>query len=173
MVGPPPRDVDRLDPLPDGKICEQDQAYLERHQIGPLFNKLMHQLMRHAPADPVQYMIDSLTLSPEDAAQDPETGLPKHRQSKLEKVFRIIDKSGTGRMSMRALQAYANSHGGETLTNADLRAIFKWALAVWLGVGCGYGCADLIIMRYVGQPHALSNSTPLCHQHMQGLQAGR
>lgn len=142
--------------------------------------------------------------------QSPETGLPKHRQSKLEKVFRIIDKSGTGRLSLRALQvaeikgdawhhwldtayalqlwqhnfvqqfcskcsmgpsamlygcaavhdscrvgakrhrrrgarilkamsgfqlstlhilvlqAYANSHGGETLTNADLRAIFKW-----------------------------------------------
>ncbi|KIZ03041.1 flagellar associated protein [Monoraphidium neglectum] len=119
------RDVDRLDPMPDGKLYEQDQAYLEQHGVGPLFSGLLADIARTMPADPVQFMIDSLTLGPEQAEQSPETGLPKHRQSKLEKVFRIIDKAGTGRMSLRALQAYANSHGGDTLTNADLKTIFK------------------------------------------------
>ncbi|KAI8476446.1 MAG: hypothetical protein J3K34DRAFT_510027 [Monoraphidium minutum] len=119
------RDVDRLDPMPDGKLCEQDQAYLEKHGIGQLFNGIVLDIARQAPADPLQFMIDTLTLGPELAMQSAETGLPKHRQSKLEKVFRVIDKAGTGKLSLRALQAYANSHGGETLTNADLRAIFK------------------------------------------------
>jgi hypothetical protein len=101
--------------------------------------------------------------------QDPKTGLPQHRQAKLEKVFKIIDRAGSGRLAMRSLQvrayqpggchscsvrwsslglrgacsstrcahaprgavcaytmqSYANSHGGETLTNADLRALFQ------------------------------------------------
>jgi hypothetical protein len=39
------------------------------------------------------------------APQDPATGLPKHRRAKLEKVFRIIDRAGTGRLAMRSLQA--------------------------------------------------------------------
>lgn len=36
--------------------------------------------------------------------QNKETGLPQHRQSKLEKVFKIIDKAGTGKLSLRSLQ---------------------------------------------------------------------
>ncbi len=75
------RGVDRLDPLPDAKICEQDQAYLQQHQIGALFSQLMLDVMCHAPADPVQFMIDSLTLGAEDAMQAgvlavPARGLP-------------------------------------------------------------------------------------------------
>ncbi|GBF89141.1 flagellar associated protein [Raphidocelis subcapitata] len=124
------RDADRLDPLPDGALCARDLEYLQRHGVGPLLNGLVLALTKAAPPDPLQFLIDSLQLGTEGAEQasaaaNPETGLPRHRQAKLEKVFRIIDRSGTGRMSMRALQAYANSHGGETLTNADLRALFR------------------------------------------------
>jgi Ca2+-binding EF-hand superfamily protein len=85
---------------------------------------LLADVMRLAPPDPLQYMIDALTLGAAAAQQDPELGLPRHRREKLERVFASIDSAGTGRLSLRSLQAYANAHGGETLTNADARAIF-------------------------------------------------
>jgi hypothetical protein len=169
------RGADRLDPLPDGVLCERDLEYLQRHGVGPLLNGLVLALAKAAPPDPLQFLIDSLTLGHEGAEQasmrrrrrrqrtlntggrraaravrqqgwmgrpssvagplagwrgaehsaghraarratahppcppnqNPETGLPRHRQAKLEKVFRVIDRSSTGRMSMRALQVCA------------------------------------------------------------------
>ena len=41
----------------------------EKHGIGPLFNGLVLDMARHMPADPVQFMIDSLTMGPEMAMQ--------------------------------------------------------------------------------------------------------
>jgi hypothetical protein len=126
------RDVDRLDPMPDGKLYEQDQAYLvrvlaglgcvavcvpsctpctgsraargppapahpgraangrgpsptphqEQHGVGPLFSGLLADIARTMPADPVQFMIDSLTLGPEQAEQ---VGAPVHRHSRADK----------------------------------------------------------------------------------------
>lgn len=36
--------------------------------------------------------------------QDPETGLPEHRKSKLQDVFRIMDAEGLGKISFTSLQ---------------------------------------------------------------------
>lgn len=41
----------------------------DKHGAGPLLSKLMADIMRTQPADPLQFMIDSLTLSAEDAMQ--------------------------------------------------------------------------------------------------------
>ena len=44
-------------------------AQQEGHRIGPLLNSLVTEVTRRMPGDPVQFMIDTLTLSPEAAAQ--------------------------------------------------------------------------------------------------------
>ena len=41
----------------------------EEHRVGQLFSGLMMDITRQMPADPIQFMIDSLTLGPEQAVQ--------------------------------------------------------------------------------------------------------
>lgn len=106
----------------------------ERHGVGALLGGLLADLMRAQPPDPLQFMADALTLGAAAAQQDAATGLPRHRREKLERVFASIAQAGSGgmsgggnggAMSLRALQAFANRHGGEALTSADLRALFE------------------------------------------------
>eukprot|EP00879_Flechtneria_rotunda_P007847 GHRR01008223.1.p1 GENE.GHRR01008223.1~~GHRR01008223.1.p1 ORF type:complete len:164 (+),score=42.34 GHRR01008223.1:222-713(+) len=119
------RDVDKLDPLPDEVIRQQDQEYMMTHQLDKLLCSLLAGILKQKPQDCLQFIIDSITLGPEQAQQDSETGLPVHRQEKLMQVFKIIDKEGTGKISLRMLQNYANKYGGETLTLDELRALFQ------------------------------------------------
>eukprot|EP00775_Hariotina_reticulata_P013723 gene13723-13845_t len=119
------RDVDQLDPLPDDRIRQQDHDYMAEHQLDRLFSGLLSELLMHKPPDPLQYIIDNLTLGADQAVQDDETGLPLHRKDKLAKVFKIIDKEGTGKISLRMLQNFANKYGGETLSIDDLRGLFQ------------------------------------------------
>ncbi len=83
------------------------------------------------------------------ALQDPATGLPEHRKSKLQDVFRIMDPEGHGKISFSSLQvcpmprccsrqqqqvhlmgcccpmqAYMSKHGGQTLKGDELKSIF-------------------------------------------------
>ncbi|WIA09033.1 hypothetical protein OEZ85_008447 [Tetradesmus obliquus] len=119
------RDVDKLDPMPDEKLRQLDEDYVIQHQLDKLLGGLMSDILKHKPQDPLQFIIDSITLGPEHAMQDVETGLPLHRREKLEQVFKIIDKDGSGKISLRMLQNYANKYGGETLTLDDLRGLFQ------------------------------------------------
>lgn len=120
-----PRDVDKLDALPDEKIKEQDKRYLSCHKVDELLGDIMRRLLEHGPADPVQYIIDSLSLDYELAMQDPKTGLSMYRKKKLLELFKIMDKDGSGKLSFRKLQDYSNQYGGMTLSYNELCSIFK------------------------------------------------
>mmetsp|Transcript_15079 Transcript_15079/g.32687 ORF Transcript_15079/g.32687 Transcript_15079/m.32687 type:complete len:163 (-) Transcript_15079:10-498(-) len=119
------RDVDKLDPVPDGKLAQIDKDYLERHQLDKLFNGILTNMIQLKPLDPVQYIIDSVQYGAEYAKQDPKTGLPEHRKNKLMNVFRVMDKEGIGKISFRGLQSYTQKYGGESLGDAELRSIFS------------------------------------------------
>ena len=52
------------------------------------------------PADPLQYIIDSVEQQGTgSASQDAATGLPEHRKAKLIEVFSVMDKVGHGHAS--------------------------------------------------------------------------
>lgn len=51
------------------RACPPPTKLQDKHGAGPLLSKLMADIMRTQPADPLQFMIDSLTLSAEDAMQ--------------------------------------------------------------------------------------------------------
>jgi hypothetical protein len=79
MMAARPRDVDRIDPLPDNRIKEEDKRYLQQHQTDQLLGDVMRKLLESSPPDPVQYVIDCISLDYELAAQDPKTGLSIYR----------------------------------------------------------------------------------------------
>mmetsp|Transcript_76712 Transcript_76712/g.155915 ORF Transcript_76712/g.155915 Transcript_76712/m.155915 type:complete len:173 (+) Transcript_76712:66-584(+) len=118
------RDVDKLLAVTDGKLAEDGAAYMEKHQINAMLGELVTNLVTLQPKDPLQYIIDSVEFSPEFARQDPETGLPEHRRSKLEDVFKLLDKEGLGSVSFDGLQQYSAKHGGGTLGDDDLQSMF-------------------------------------------------
>lgn len=92
---PTGRDVDKLDPMPDSLVMGQDQQYLVRfchccrrstraaiavaaktgrctqakHSLDKLFEGLLVNVLRDKPADPLQYIIDSLSLGQDQATQ--------------------------------------------------------------------------------------------------------
>lgn len=119
------RDVDKLDKLPDSKIRDNDQQYLEKHKVDAMFGEVLDHLLMEKPPDPIQFIIDCLQFGPGEASQDKKTGLPVNRKTKLEAVFNVIDKTGSGRISFKMLQAYTNKFGGKTMKDDQLRAIFK------------------------------------------------
>ncbi|GFR39780.1 hypothetical protein Agub_g265 [Astrephomene gubernaculifera] len=119
------RHVDKLDTLPDELLKKHDEEYLAKHQLDKLFGVILQGLVQEMPLDPVQFIIDSVQYGVDQASQDPETGLPVHRKERLMELFRIIDKQGTGRISFRALQMYANRYGGQTLGAEELTSIFS------------------------------------------------
>lgn len=118
------RDIDKLESVPDKSYAETDKVYLEKHKISCLLEDLLGQLLYEKPPDPLQYMIDFMSLGEEPARQDKDTGLSAHRKAKLVNVFQTIDKEGQGKISLRMLQNYANKYGGETLGLDELRSIF-------------------------------------------------
>ena len=88
------RDVDRLDPVPDGLLAAQDAQYLvklalrpfpashtcdgavltvmlvqERHQLEGLFKSIVTDVVMLKPMDPVQYIIDYVEYNAEYAKQ--------------------------------------------------------------------------------------------------------
>ncbi|GLC43284.1 hypothetical protein PLESTB_001489900 [Pleodorina starrii] len=119
------RHVDKLDVLPDELLKKQDEAYLAKHQLDVLFGEILQGLVKEMPTDPVQFIIDSVAYGVDQAVQDKESGMPLHRKLRLLDLFRIIDKQGTGRISFRAMQQYANRYGGQTLGAEELGSIFS------------------------------------------------
>jgi hypothetical protein len=83
------REVDKLEPVPDDQLRRQGKEYLvsalkckltceslfdaksaqEKHNINNLFNGLLQDLLKQQPRDPVQFMIDAITLGPDEAVQ--------------------------------------------------------------------------------------------------------
>jgi len=136
------RDVDALDALPDAKLKAQDAAYLTKNGIDVLFGSLLRHVIQLKPADPLQYMIDSVEYSPEYATQDPATGLPEHRKNRLQDVFRIMDSQGLGKISINELHAFMTKYGGQTLPPEELESVFT-DLESGDGRGDGNGLVSL------------------------------
>ena len=84
------RDVDKLVAVPDDQLRRQGKDYLvsvlrgsryefsqhlmkvplqEKHNINALFNGLLQELLKQKPKDPIQFMIDTITIGPEEAVQ--------------------------------------------------------------------------------------------------------
>eukprot|EP00798_Chlamydomonas_sp_ICE-L_P004842 gene4842-34598_t len=118
------RDVDKLDPLPDGMLKKIDAEYLEKQQIQPMFGGLVTNLVTLKPMDPIQYMIDYVQYGAEYAVQDGKTGLPEHRRTKLMDVFNVLDSSQAGKISYENFSSYVKKYGAPTLTEEDLGSIF-------------------------------------------------
>ncbi|XP_075265100.1 uncharacterized protein LOC142357343 [Convolutriloba macropyga] len=119
------RHVDALDPLPDNKIKEEDAAYLEKHGIDKIFEDVLQRLLMTKPKDHMQYIIDLMTFSnPDDATQDPKTGLSNYRTRKLEKIFEYMDKDVDGKVRYQDVQLFTSRYGGQVLTQDELKEIF-------------------------------------------------
>ena len=89
-----------------------------------MLSDLMANLCTHLPADPIQYIIDSVSYGAAYAQQD-STGLPEHRREKLLHVFNKMDEAGVGKVSFRGLQSFASKFGGQTLSEEELSRIFS------------------------------------------------
>jgi len=109
----------------DAATCEADQAYLEQHNIKSVLGQLLHELLKSQPKDPVQYMVDALSMpNAEDAVQD-KFGLSKYRREALMKIFRAMDKDGSGEIEFQEIKAHSSKYGGQALTEAELREVFR------------------------------------------------
>jgi hypothetical protein len=73
-------------------------------------------MLAEQPGDPVQYMIDWVQAGKDQASQDVGTGLPRHRQYKLLRVFGAIDKVGEAGDA----QAFAWLQRHREMTAADV-----------------------------------------------------
>ena len=95
-------------------------SYLEEKGIDALLKSLLSEVMKNRPADPLQFMIDSLSMDPLHARQD-VNGLSQYRANKLRKVFSSLDKDGSGAIDFKEISLHANRYGGTALREDDLR----------------------------------------------------
>eukprot|EP00793_Prasinoderma_coloniale_P006888 PRCOL_00001719-RA len=99
-------------------------SYLEEKGIDALLKSLLSEVMKNRPADPLQFMIDSLSMDPLHARQD-VNGLSQYRANKLRKVFSSLDKDGSGAIDFKEISSHANRYGGTALREDDLREVFR------------------------------------------------
>lgn len=119
------RDIDRLESLPDESIRKQDQEYLVSQKVQDIFDGLLGGLLKEKPVDPIQYIIDLLQYSADEARQDGLTGLPLRRQKRLKELFSSIDQAGEGQVSQNMLRLYAGRFGGSASSQDELADLFR------------------------------------------------
>lgn len=107
----------------DQKIKAADEDYLARHQIKDLMAAMLQEVVMRKPLDPVQYLVDYLTLDPSLAAQD-ENGVSAYRRARLLEVFKVMDADGDGKVNFKECQGFTGKHGGKVLSETELSAIF-------------------------------------------------
>ena len=104
----------------DQKIKAADEDYLARHQIKDLMAAMLQEVVMRKPLDPVQYLVDYLTLDPSLAAQD-ENGVSAYRRARLLEVFKVMD-DGDGKVNFKECQGFTGKHGGKVLSETELSA---------------------------------------------------
>ena len=107
----------------DQKIKAADEEYLARHQIKDLMAAMLQEVVMRKPRDPVQYLVDYLTMDPSRAAQD-ANGVSAYRRARLLDVFKVMDADGDGKVDFKECQGFTGKHGGKVLSETELSAIF-------------------------------------------------
>mmetsp|Transcript_29053 Transcript_29053/g.48778 ORF Transcript_29053/g.48778 Transcript_29053/m.48778 type:complete len:165 (+) Transcript_29053:137-631(+) len=106
-------------------IKQADAEYLEKHHIKALMHQILTDVVTGKPKDPIQYIVDVLTLeNPGDAKQD-NHGLSCTRREKLLVIFQQMDKDKNGTVDFREVQQHTSRYGGAALSEAELKEIFK------------------------------------------------
>ena len=110
----------------DTETRDENEAYLLRHEVQDLMGGLIQAVVTQKPSDPVQFLIDRLTL--ENAVvmstQD-DNGLSLYRRQRLLEVFKAIDTDRSGKVDLRETVGFASKHGGSVLSDKELKSIFK------------------------------------------------
>ena len=105
------------------QIKEADEAYLAKHDVKGLVGELLGEVVTQRPLDPVQYMVDHLSLGAASARQD-VNGLSAYRRDQLMRVFRAMDAKSDGTVDFGEITAFVGKHGGGTVTERELLDIF-------------------------------------------------
>mmetsp|Transcript_24549 Transcript_24549/g.80154 ORF Transcript_24549/g.80154 Transcript_24549/m.80154 type:complete len:161 (+) Transcript_24549:129-611(+) len=109
----------------DATIKAQDAEYMEKHKIKEMLSSLMFTLIEKEPKDPIQFLVDALSLdNPADAEQD-AYGLSKYRRARLLDIFRQMDKDKSGFIEFKEIKEHSSKYGGQALSEAELREVFR------------------------------------------------
>jgi len=82
-------------------------------------------LIQEKPKDPVQFLIDSLSFGDAKLAVQDKNGLSGYRRARLLEVFRQMDNDRSGYVDFKEIQAHSSKYGGQALTEAELREVFR------------------------------------------------
>ena len=110
----------------DAETTEANEAYLLKHNIKELMGSMIQAVVEQKPRDPVQFLVDRLTLENGEAmsCQD-ENGLSLWRRRKLLEVFHQMDADKSGKVDFRETVGFVSKHGGAVLGDEELKSIFK------------------------------------------------
>eukprot|EP00899_Mesostigma_viride_P029050 jgi/Mesvir1/932/Mv17490-RA.1 len=108
----------------EAELQKDAEEYLTKHKVDELLSGMMRELLTERPQDPLQYLIDTLTLSNKAEAKQDATGLSAYRRSKLERIFKKMDKNNSGSVNFRELEEHAAKYG-QVLSTEELRGIFR------------------------------------------------
>jgi hypothetical protein len=107
----------------DEEIRHGDEAYLAKHEIKELMSAMLREVVTRKPLDPVQYLVDYLSMDPARAAQD-ANGLSAYRRGKLLDVFKAMDADGDGKVTLDECRGFTSKHGGHVLSEEEVANIF-------------------------------------------------
>ena len=102
----------------DEEIRRGDEAYLAKHEIKELMSAMLREVVTRKPLDPVQYLVDYLSMDPARAAQD-ANGLSAYRRGKLLDVFKAMDADGDGKVTLDECRGFTSKHGGHVLSEEE------------------------------------------------------
>jgi hypothetical protein len=110
----------------DAETTDANEAYLLKHGIKDLMGSMIQAVVEQKPLDPVQFLVDRLTLENGEAmsCQD-ENGLSLWRRRKLLEVFHQMDADKSGKVDFRETVGFVSKHGGAVLSDEELKSIFK------------------------------------------------
>jgi hypothetical protein len=110
----------------DAETIDSNEAYLVKHNVKDMMGSMIHAVVTQKPHDPVQFMVDRLTLENGDelSCQD-ENGLSLYRRRKLLEVFKQMDADKSGKVDFKETVGFVSKHGGAVLGDEELRNIFK------------------------------------------------
>lgn len=109
----------------DAAISDADKAYLEEKGVKHLLGGLLQNLLMSQPKEPIQFMVDALSMENFDDAMQDKYGLSKYRREKLLLIFKQMDADGSGEVEFSEIKAQSSKYGGQALTEAELREVFR------------------------------------------------
>ena len=110
----------------DAETTNANEAYLVKHNINDLMGSMIQAVVEQKPRDPVQFLVDRLTLENGEAMScQYENRLSLWRRRKLLEVFHQMDADKSGKVDFHDTVEFVSKHGEAVLGNEELKSIVK------------------------------------------------